>query len=102
MQFRISTEKDIVTVHADVTRIEVADIVGSGENDLLDEQYFRTIRFVGYHGEAIEVFCSVYDNKDILRLHRVKKLKPVKKPKQKDVDWLTPKVYKGKLADEDK
>jgi hypothetical protein len=100
MQFHISTEKDIVTVHADVTRIEVEDIVGPDEDDP-DEHYFRTIRFVGYDGEAIEVFCSVYDNKDILRLHRVKKLKPLEKP-QKVVDWLNPKVYKGKLDDEDK
>ena len=100
MQFHISTEKDIVTVHADVTRIEVEDIVSPDEDDP-DEHYFRTIRFVGYDGEAIEVFCSVYDNKDILRLHRVKKLKPLEKP-QKVVDWLNPKVYKGKLDDEDK
>jgi hypothetical protein len=95
MQFRISTTTDSITVHADVTRIEVADIVRPDEDDP-EEHYFRTIRFVGYHGESIEVFCSVYDNKDILKLHRVKKLKPVKKPKKKDVDWLTPKVYTGK------
>jgi hypothetical protein len=89
MQFHIRTDKDTVTVYADVTRIEVEDIVGPGEDDP-DEHYFRTIRFVGYHGEAIEVFCSVYDNKNVLRLHRVKQLKPVQKPKE--VDWLTPTV----------
>jgi hypothetical protein len=49
---------------------------------------FRTIRFVGYDGEAIEVFCSVYDNKNALRLHRVKKLTPVAKAKV--FDWLEP------------
>lgn len=92
MQFQISTEKDIVTAHADVTRIEVEDIVGPNE-DNPDEHYFRTIRFVGYSGESIEVFCSVYDNKDVLRLHRVKELKPVKKPKERD--WLLePEVYR--------
>ena len=101
MQFHISTEKDIVTVLAAVTKIEVEDIRSSGDNDLLDEEYFRTIRFIGYDGEAIEVFCRVFDDKNVLKLHRVKKLKPLEKP-QKVVDWLNPKVYKGKLDDEDK
>jgi hypothetical protein len=91
MQFRISTEKDIVTVHADVTRIEVEDIVSPGA----DEHYFRTIRFVGNSGEAIEVFCSAYDNKNVLTLHRVKKLTPVKTPKP--CNWL---VYTGNTSDE--
>jgi hypothetical protein len=92
MQFQISTEKDTVTVYADVTRIEVEDIVSPGEDDP-DEHYFRTIRFVGYSGESIEVFCDAYDNKNVLRLHRVKELKPVKKPKVRD--WLLePEVYK--------
>jgi hypothetical protein len=91
MQFHISTEKDLVTVHADVTRIEVEDIVSSGEDDP-DEHFFRTIRFVGHYGEAIEVFCSAYDVKQTLRLHRVKELKPVKKPK--GVDWLEQAVSK--------
>jgi hypothetical protein len=98
MQFQIRTGKDTVTVYADVTKIEVEDIVGPDEDDL-DEHYFRTIRFVGYYGESIEVFCSVHDNKNVLRLHRVKKLKPVKKPKE--VNWLTPTVYKGSIDDED-
>jgi hypothetical protein len=84
--------KDIVTVRTDVTRIEAEDIVSPGEDDL-DEHYFRTIRFVGHYGEAIEVFCSVSDDKNALRLHRVKELKPVKKPKVRD--WLLePEVYK--------
>ena len=92
MQFHISTEKDTVTVYADVTRIEVEDIVSLGEDDP-DEHYFRTIRFIGYRGESIEVFCDAFDNKNALRLHRVKELKPVKKPKVRD--WqLEPEVYK--------
>jgi hypothetical protein len=89
MQFQIQTDKDTVTVYADVTRIEVEDIVSPREDDP-DEHYFRTIRFVGYRGESIEVFCSTFDNKNALRLHRVKELKPVKKPKEGD--WLTPAV----------
>jgi hypothetical protein len=92
MQFHISTQKDTVIVHADVTKIEVEDIVSPGEDDP-DEHYFRTIRFVNSYGEAIEVFCSAYDKKNVLRLHRVKKLTPVAKPKV--VDWLEPKVYTG-------
>jgi hypothetical protein len=91
MQFHIRTDKDIVSVYADVTKIEVEDIVEPDEDEP-DEHYFRRIRFVGYYGESIEVFCSGFDNKNVLRLHRVKKLKPVKKPKE--VDWLTPTVYK--------
>jgi hypothetical protein len=94
MQFQISTDKDIVTVHADVTRIEVEDIVSPGADDP-DEHYFRTIRFVNSSGEAIEVFCSAYDNKNVLRLHQVKKLTPVKK--RKACDWL---VYTGDTSDE--
>jgi hypothetical protein len=94
MQFHISTQKDTVIVHADVTKIEVEDIVSPGEDDP-DEHYFRTIRFVGNDGEAIEVFCSAYDNKNALRLHRVKQLTPVKKPKP--CEWL---VYTGDTSDE--
>jgi hypothetical protein len=97
MKFDIRTEKDTVTVYADVAKIEVEDIVGPGEDDP-DDHYFRTIRFVGSRGESIEVFCSVFDNKNALRLHRVKELKPVKKPKE--VDWLEPQIYTGNV-DED-
>ena len=42
MQFHIATDKDIVTVHADVTKIEVEDIVPPDEDDPA-EQYFRTV-----------------------------------------------------------
>jgi hypothetical protein len=86
MQFQIRTDKDTVTVYAHVTKIEVEDIVSPGEDDP-DEHYFRTIRFVGYGGESIAVFCDAFDNKNVLRLHRVKQFKPVKKPKE--ADWLT-------------
>src|ERR671923_2994367 len=96
MQFQIRTEKDTVTVYADVARIEVEDIVSPSEDDP-DEHYFRTIRFVSYSGEAIEVFCDTFDDKNALRLHRVKELKPVKKPK--DRDWLLePEVYKPSIG----
>ncbi len=92
MQFHIMTDKDKVTVYADIAKIEVADIVPSDAEEPA-ESYFRTIRFVTSAGEAIEVFCKAYDSKNILRLHRVKELKPVKKPKQDN--WLEPKVYIG-------
>ena len=93
MQFQIMTEKDKVTVYADVTKIEVEDIVASDEEEPV-ESYFRTIRFVTDAGEAIEVFCNASDNKNTLRLHRVKELKPVKKPQRET--WLTPEVYRPK------
>jgi hypothetical protein len=91
MQFQIMTDKDKVTVYADVTKIEVEDVVGPGE-DSFDESYTRTIRFTGYDGEAIEVFCTAFEEK-VLWLNRVRELKPVEKPEE--VNWLEPKVYKG-------
>jgi hypothetical protein len=91
------TDKDKVTVYADVAKIEVEDIVASDEEEPA-ESYFRTIRFVTSYGEAIEVFCKAYDSKNALRLHRVKELKPVKKPKLET--WLEPKVYTGTIAEE--
>ena len=88
MQLRIATDKDTFVVHAYVSKIEIEDIVSMG-----DEHYFRAIRFITYDGEAIEVSCNVSDDKNALRLHRVKELKPVKKPKVRD--WLLePEVYK--------
>jgi len=36
-----------------------------------------------------------------MRLHNVKKLKRVKKPKRLNQDWLIPKVYKGKSMHEE-
>jgi hypothetical protein len=74
--------------YADVTKIEVEveDVVKPSEDDI-DDTYYRTIRFVGFNGEAIEVFCAGFDNQSV-KLKRVKQLKPVPKP---DVEeWLTP------------
>jgi hypothetical protein len=86
MQFHIQTDKDKVTVLAEVAKIEVEDILSPEDSDLS----FRRIRFVTSFGEAIEVLCDAYNPKE-LRLHRVKELKPVKKPKL--ADWLEPTVY---------
>jgi hypothetical protein len=36
-----------------------------------------------------------------MRLHNVKKLKRVKKPKRLNQEWLIPKVYKGKSMHEE-
>jgi hypothetical protein len=86
MQFQIEAEKDTVHVYADVTKIEVEDIVKPSEDDI-DDNCYRTIRFVGFNGEAIEVFCTAFDAES-LKPTRVKQLKPVPKP---DVEeWLTP------------
>jgi hypothetical protein len=62
MQFQIMTDKDKVTVYADVTKIEVEDVVGPGE-DSLAESYTRTIRFTDPNGEVIEVFCTAFEEK---------------------------------------
>jgi hypothetical protein len=97
MQFQIMTDKDKVMVYADVIKIEVEDVVGPGE-DSLTESYSRTIRFTSHHGEAIEVFCTAFEEK-ALWLNRVRELKPVEKPEE--VDWLEPKLYKGNVDDED-
>ncbi len=94
MQLHIATEKDTVTVHADVTRIEVEDSVSPGA-DKPDAQYCRTIRFVGTTGDAIQVRCRASDRKNGLRLRRVKQLKPVNKPQP-----CHSQVYTGDSNDE--
>jgi hypothetical protein len=96
MQFQIMTDKDKSTVYADVTKIEVEDVVGPGE-DSLDESYSRTIRFTSRNGEAIEVFCTAFEEK-ALWLNRVRELKPVEKPEEEN--WLEPKLYKGGNSEE--
>jgi hypothetical protein len=96
MQLHIRTEKDTVTVLAEVAKIEVEDVVGPSA-DSLDESYSRTIRFTGYHGQAIEVVCDAFEEKH-LWLNRVRELKPVEKPKEED--WLTPSVSTGNAEQE--
>jgi hypothetical protein len=90
MLFNIRTEQDKVVVDAHVKRIEVENIVGPSEDEM-DDTYYRTIRFVGYDGEAIEVVCDGFEEQSV-HLRRAKELKPVKKPKVRD--WLIPTVYK--------
>jgi hypothetical protein len=90
MEFHIETEKDKVTVYADVVKIEVEDIIGPSEDDIAETCY-RTIRLITYYSEVIEIFCAAPDE-NALTLRRVKELKPVKKPKV--VGWLEPKLYK--------
>jgi hypothetical protein len=90
MQFHIQTDKDKVLVLAEVAKIEVEDILSpEAGHDL----YFRRVRFVTSFGEAIEVLCNAYNARE-LRLHRVKKLKPVK---PKPCEWQ---VYTGDISDE--
>jgi hypothetical protein len=97
MQFHISTDRNTVTVHADVVRIEVEEIIGPSDDDI-DDTCYRTIRFISYDGEAIEVFCNASDEKP-LTLHRVKPRMAVERVKA--ADWLEPKLYTGNLDDED-
>jgi hypothetical protein len=97
MQFHISTDRDNVTVYADVVKIEVEEIITPDEDDI-DETCYRTIRFINADGEAIEVFCDAPDEKP-LTLHSVKPRKAVKRVKA--ADWLKPKLYTGSLDDED-
>ena len=82
MQLHLQTEKDKVLVVAEVAKIEVEDLLAP---EAESELYFRRIRFVTSSDEAIEVLCKAY-NAPELRLHRVKELKPVKKPKLEN--WL--------------
>jgi hypothetical protein len=90
MQFHMQTDKDKVLVLAEVAKIEVEDILVPEAGD---DHYFRRVRFVTSYGEAIEVLCDAYNLKE-LRLHRVKKLTPVK---PKPCEWL---VYRGDTSDE--
>jgi hypothetical protein len=94
MQFHMQTEKEKVLVVAEVAKIEVEDMLSPEEGE---ELYFRRVRFVTSGGEAIEVLCKAYNAAEV-RLHRVKELKPVKKPKLDD--WLKPEVYTG-IVDEE-
>jgi hypothetical protein len=90
MQFHIQTDKDKVLVLAEVAKIEVEDILTP---EVGDELYFRRVRFVTSYGEAIEVLCNAYNQQE-LRLHRVKKLKPVK---PKPCEWQ---VYTGTVSED--
>jgi hypothetical protein len=94
MQFHIQTDKDKVLVLAEVAKIEVEDILTP---EVGSELYFRRVRFVTSYGEAIEVLCNAYNARE-LRLHRVKKLRPVKKPKGDN--WLEPQVYTGDTSED--
>ena len=58
-----------------------------------DDLYFRRVRFVTSYGEAIEVLCDAYNQKE-LRFNRVKQLKAVK---PKPCEWQ---VYTGNTSDE--
>jgi hypothetical protein len=86
MQLHMQTEKEKVVVLAEVAKIEVEAVLSPEAGDDL---YFRRIRFVTSCGEGIEMVCDAY-NKNQLRIHRVKELEPVKKPKLDN--WLTPEV----------
>jgi hypothetical protein len=94
MQLHIQTDKERVIVLAEVAKIEVEDILSPEPGD---ELYFRRVRFVTRFGEAIEVLCDAY-NQHQLRLHRGKKLKPVKQPNLDN--WLSPEVYTGTVDEE--
>jgi hypothetical protein len=94
MQLHLQTEKDKVLVVAEMAKIEVEDMLVPETGS---ELYFRRIRFVTSGGEAIEVLCKAYNATEV-RLHRVKELKPVKKPKLDN--WLKPEVYTGTIAEE--
>ncbi len=94
MQLHIQSEKDKVIVVAEVAKIEVEDMLAPDEGS---ELYFRSIRFVTSGGEATEVLCKAYNATEV-RLHRVKELKPVKKPKHDT--WLIPEVYTGDISED--
>ena len=68
----------------------------NGNSNYLHHRRSR-IRFVTSSDEAIEVLCKAYNAME-LHLHRVKELKPVKKPKLDN--WLEPKVYTGTVGEE--
>ena len=94
MQLHLQTEKDKVLVVAEVAKIEVEDMLSPEAGS---ELYFRRIRFVTSNGEAIAVLCKAY-NATELRLHRVKELKAVKKPKLHN--WLEPEVSTGAVSED--
>jgi hypothetical protein len=91
MEMHMMTTEDKVLVYTDVTKIEVENI---GNPEAGEETFFRKFRFVTNFGNVIELLCFAYEKKK-LGLHRVKKLKPVKKPKP--CEWQ---VYTGSISDE--
>ena len=66
-----------------------------GDNGVYETCY-RTIRFTIAGGEVLEVFgaASFEDEIQLRSVKTLKSLKPSKQPQA--VDWLQPKVYKGK------
>jgi hypothetical protein len=75
MQLKLDTKKDTITIPVDVTKIEVEDFVETFEDDSPGNCY-RTIRFVGFNGESLEVICTGFAVDSVL-LHFVERLKPV-------------------------
>jgi hypothetical protein len=86
MQLKIITDRDTTIIPVDVTKIEVEEMSITSEDEVVGNCY-RTIRFVGFNGEALEVFCTGFDEHSVM-LHSVKQLKPVPKPDVKE--GLTP------------
>ena len=54
-----------VTLVLTVKKIEAQPIRKSDWEDDLFDEYFRVFRFVTSEGNAIEVSCSAYDEKDL-------------------------------------
>jgi hypothetical protein len=100
MRLHMDVSDDNVTLDLDVLKIEVEKSGYELDDDGVYETYHRTIRVITADHQAIELHCTA-SVEDAVELKHVKKLKPVKKPKQLNPDWLIPKVYKGKWTDEE-
>jgi hypothetical protein len=72
---------------------------------VIENGVITTVWFIsgdGYWDRELEKDEWFVENKDdAVKLHHVKKPKPVKKPKRLNQDWLIPKVYKGKSMHEE-
>jgi hypothetical protein len=89
------------TVSLRVRKIEVTRPAWELDAQGVYETYHRTIRFTLAGGEVFEVLCSA-SFEDEIHLRSVKTLKSLKPSVQpKPIDWLQPKVYKGKSMHEE-
>jgi hypothetical protein len=68
-----------VSLSLKVAKIEAEAMYKPSELDT-QKIYFRRIRFATGRGDAIVVFCSAYDEKD-LEVLDVAELQPLKKPR---------------------
>ena len=78
MQINMGTSDRLVSLRLHVEKIEAETMYKPSELDT-QKIYYRRIRFATRRGDAMEVFCSATDEKD-LEILDVAELQPLKTP----------------------